>query len=306
MSALLRSVPRSLFLSRIILNNISYLISSFDTGVQIPYIQYMRLGIIGCGKMGSALVKGAINKGAIKADLVSVFDVIDSASKKLANDIGATIASSHDDLINNSEVVLLCVKPQDTLKMLEGLKPLAQSTLFISIAAGLKLLDLEKSLDQSARIIRVMPNTPALVGKGASAFSRGAKATDEDVSFVINILGSVGKVLEVPEKQIDAITGLSGSGPAYIYTVIEALADGGVLVGLPKDKALLLAAQTVAGAAGMVIQTEDHPASLRDQVASPGGTTVAGLAALESGKLRTALIDAVKAATLRSEELGKS
>ncbi|MDB4721510.1 pyrroline-5-carboxylate reductase, partial [Verrucomicrobiales bacterium] len=175
-----------------------------------------------------------------------------------------------------------------------------------SIAAGLQLLDLEKSLGESARVIRVMPNTPALVGKGASAFSRGTRATDDDADFVTNILGSVGKVLEVPENQIDAITGLSGSGPAYIYTIIEALADGGVLVGLPKDKSLLLAAQTVAGAAEMVLQTKEHPASLRDQVTSPGGTTIAGLAALESGKLRATLIEAVKAATLRSEELGES
>ncbi|MDE0569515.1 MAG: pyrroline-5-carboxylate reductase, partial [Verrucomicrobiales bacterium] len=190
--------------------------------------------------------------------------------------------------------------------MLEGLNSLTQSKLFISIAAGLQLMDLEESLGESARVIRVMPNTPALVGKGASAFSRGTKANDEDTNFVINILGSVGKVLEVPEKQIDAITGLSGSGPAYIYTVIEALADGGVLVGLPEDQALLLAAQTVSGAAEMILQTGEHPASLRDQVASPGGTTVAGLAALESGKLRATLIDAVRAATLRSKELGKS
>ncbi|MFL2479913.1 MAG: pyrroline-5-carboxylate reductase [Verrucomicrobiales bacterium] len=266
----------------------------------------MRLGIIGCGKMGSALVKGAIKEGAITGDSVSVFDVIDSASNKLGNEIGATVTSSHDDLINKSEVVLLCVKPQDTLKMIGTLQAPDQSKLFISIAAGLQLLDLEKSLGERARVIRVMPNTPALVGKGASAFSRGTRATDDDANFVTNILGSVGKVLEVPEKQIDAITGLSGSGPAYIYTVIEALADGGVLVGLPKDKALLLAAQTVAGAAEMVIQTEEHPASLRDQVTSPGGTTIAGLAALESGKLRATLIEAVKAATLRSEDLGKS
>jgi pyrroline-5-carboxylate reductase len=266
----------------------------------------MKLGIIGCGKMGSALVKGAVREGSIKADSVNVFDVIDSASKRLADEIGAAIASSNDDLIDSSDAVLLCVKPQDTVKMLEGLSSPAQSKLFISIAAGLKLQDLEKSLGENARVIRVMPNTPALVGKGASAFSRGTGATDEDANFVMNLLGSVGQVLEVPEKQIDAITGLSGSGPAYIYTVIEALADGGVLVGLPKDKALLLAAQTVAGAAEMVMQTGDHPASLRDQVASPGGTTIAGLAALEFGKLRATLIDAVKAATVRSEELGKS
>ena len=149
-----------------------------------------------------------------------------------------------------------------------------------------------------------MPNTPAMIGQGASAQSKGKNATESDTEFVSKILNAVGISIEVPEKQLDAVTGLSGSGPAYIYTVIEALADGGVLVGLPKEKALTLAAKTVIGAAEMVMKSDEHPAKLRDQVASPGGTTIAGLAALESGKLRSTLIEAVKAATKRSEELG--
>jgi pyrroline-5-carboxylate reductase len=149
-----------------------------------------------------------------------------------------------------------------------------------------------------------MPNTPAMIGHGASAQSRGKNATESDSEFVNKVLTAVGVAIEVPEKQLDAVTGLSGSGPAYIYTVIEALADGGVLVGLPKDKSLMLAAKTVIGAAEMVLNSGEHPAKLRDQVASPGGTTIAGLAALESGKLRSTLIEAVKVATKRSEELG--
>ena len=139
-----------------------------------------------------------------------------------------------------------------------------------------------------------MPNTPAMIGHGASAQSRGKNATESDSKFVNKVLTAVGVAIEVPEKQLDAVTGLSGSGPAYIYTVIEALADGGVLVGLPKDKSLMLAAKTVIGAAEMVLNSGEHPAKLRDQVASPGGTTIAGLAALESGKLRSTLIEAVK------------
>ena len=149
-----------------------------------------------------------------------------------------------------------------------------------------------------------MPNTPAFIGQGASAQSKGKNATESDAEFVSKILNAVGISVELPEKRLDAVTGLSGSGPAYIYTVIEALADGGVLVGLPKEKALTLAAKTVIGAAKMVMKSNEHPAKLRDQVTSPGGTTIAGLAALESGKLRSTLIEAVKAATKRSEELG--
>ena len=178
------------------------------------------------------------------------------------------------------------------------------SKLFISIAAGIKIDDLEKSLKNDDRVIRVMPNTPAMIGQGASAQSKGKNATKSDAEFVSKILNAVGISVELPEKRLDAVTGLSGSGPAYIYTVIEALADGGVLVGLPKEKALTLAAKTVIGAAKMVMKSNEHPAKLRDQVTSPGGTTIAGLAALESGKLRSTLIEAVKAATKRSEELG--
>ena len=264
----------------------------------------MNLGIIGCGKMGSALVKGAIKENAIDGQKVVVIDLVPELAQKLSNDIGATVAKTNDDLIKNADAVLLCVKPQDMISLTDSFNKERSSKLFISIAAGIKIDDLEKSLKNDDRVIRVMPNTPAMIGQGASAQSKGKNATESDAEFVSKILNAVGISLEVPEKQLDAVTGLSGSGPAYIYTVIEALADGGVLVGLPKEKALTLAAKTVIGAAEMVMKSDEHPAKLRDQVASPGGTTIAGLAALESGKLRSTLIEAVKAATKRSEELG--
>ena len=264
----------------------------------------MNLGIIGCGKMGSALVKGAIRENAIDGQKVMVIDLIPELAQKLSKDIRATIAETNDELIENSDAILLCVKPQDMFSLTNSFTKERSSKLFISIAAGIKIDDLEKSFKSDDRIIRVMPNTPAMIGQGASAQSKGKNATESDAEFVSKILNAVGISIEVPEKQLDAVTGLSGSGPAYIYTVIEALADGGVLVGLPKEKALTLAAKTVIGAAKMVMKSDEHPAKLRDQVASPGGTTIAGLAALESGKLRSTLIEAVKAATKRSEELG--
>lgn len=266
----------------------------------------MKLGIIGCGKMGSALLEGAVAAGAVDPGEVSLHDAFPDCAKSLAERVGATAAGTNGAVIEASEAVLLCTKPQDMLDMIRLLPPLTSSRLFISIAAGLQIADLEEALGDAGRVIRVMPNTPAMVGKGASAISRGTGATDADTEFVTQILDSVGSVVEVPEKLLDAVTGLSGSGPAYVYTIIEALSDGGVLMGLPKDKALTLAAQTVAGAAEMVLQTGKHPAMLRDQVTSPGGTTIAGLAAIEDGALRATLIGAVQAATERSQELGEA
>jgi pyrroline-5-carboxylate reductase len=266
----------------------------------------MKLGLIGCGKMGSALLKGAIEAGAVAPGDVQVHDAFAECAEILAKETGATAAGSNGAVVKNSEAVLLCTKPQDMLDMICMLPPVGPDQLFISIAAGMTLTKLEEALGKDVRAIRVMPNTPALIGKSASAFAKGSCATPEDAEFVNALLASVGSVVEVPEKLMDAVTGLSGSGPAYVYTMIEALADGGVLTGLPRDKALQLAAQTVAGAAEMVLQTGEHPATLRDQVTSPGGTTIAGLAEIEAGGLRSTLIEAVRAATDRAAELGES
>ena len=263
------------------------------------------IGLIGCGKMGGALLKGILKAGIVAADDVSLFDSYAINMERLAAETGAKSTRSNAEVVSASDAVLLCVKPFDLRALLSALPMSDPTRLFISIAAGVKIAALESSLAGEQRVIRVMPNTPALINQGASAYSLGTHATQQDADFTRTVLDAVGIVEEVPEKLLDAVTGLSGSGPAYIYTMIEALSDGGVLMGLPKDKAIKLAAQTVAGAARMVLDTGMHPAQLRDQVTSPGGTTIAGLHALESRGLRAAFIDAVKAATERSIELGK-
>jgi pyrroline-5-carboxylate reductase len=267
----------------------------------------MKLGLIGCGKMGGALLRGALKASLVKAKQVTVFDKIPAAIKALQADVpGLVVASNAEKAAAKSDVVLLAVKPQDMQGLLEGIgqgSTVKGQRLYISIAAGITLKQLEAWLGGSARVIRCMPNTPALILQGASAFARGKHATDADAKLAAKMLGAVGTAQEVPEKLLDAVTGLSGSGPAYVYTVVEALADGGVLMGLPRATALQLAAQTVAGAAGMVLSTGKHPAALRDEVTSPGGTTIAGLEQLEKQGLRNALVQAVRKATERSKEL---
>ena len=256
--------------------------------------------------MGTALVEGAIRSGAVAAADVIGVDPYPGAREQFAN---ATHARAADDIsaLAESEVILLCTKPLDIREALLAAtrassgKPL----LVISIAAGITVAALESAASEGIRIIRAMPNTPALVGKGAAGYCLGSRATPQDAETARLLLGAVGLAVEVPERLMDAVTGLSGSGPAYIYLVIEALADGGVCAGLPRADALRLAAQTVLGAAAMVLETGQHPAVLKDMVTSPGGTTIAGLAELERHGLRAALIDAVGAATRRATELGK-
>jgi pyrroline-5-carboxylate reductase len=201
-------------------------------------------------------------------------------------------------------VVVLAVKPQNMAAVLEELRALVRGDqLVISVAAGVTIGSIAQGIGHKARVIRVMPNTPALVGEGASAYSAWPGVSADDEALVQAFLGSVGRVVRVPESLLDAVTGLSGSGPAFVYVMIEALSDGGVRVGLPRDVATLLAAQTVLGAAKMVCETGLHPGVLKDQVASPAGTTIAGLLALERAGVRGALMDAVEAAARRSAEL---
>jgi len=268
---------------------------------------HMKLGLIGCGKMGGALLLGALKASLVKAEEVTVYDKIPAAIAGLQEEVPSVhAAKSPDEVVQKSDVVVLAVKPQDMAPLLEGLAKngkSADSPVFLSIAAGVTLKQLEGWLGSQARVIRSMPNTPALVLQGASAFALGKYATEADAALASQILGAVGSAREVSETLLNAVTGLSGSGPAYVYTVIEALADGGVLMGLPRAVALNLAAQTVAGAAQMVLQTGKHPGVLRDEVTSPGGTTIAGLEQLEGFGLRNALIQAVRSATERSEEL---
>lgn len=266
----------------------------------------MKLGVIGCGKMGTALVEGAVKAGAVAAADVTGVDPYESARNHFAKSTGAA-TFSEISAIAYCDVVLLCTKPLDVPAALKSVSQASSGNpvLVISIAAGITLAALEASAGQNVRIIRSMPNTPALVGKGAAAYCLGTKATKADAETARLLLGAVGLAVEVPERLMDAVTGLSGSGPAYVYLMIEALADGGVCVGLPRADAIRLAAQTVLGAATMVLETGEHPAVLKDMVTSPGGTTIAGLAELERQGLRAALIDAVGAATCRAAELGK-
>ncbi|MEM6911535.1 MAG: pyrroline-5-carboxylate reductase [Verrucomicrobiota bacterium] len=264
----------------------------------------MKLGIIGCGKMGSALIDGALQGKVVQSSDLRAFDLHSPSLEAFAAQTGAQPASSNQEVIDESEVVLLCTKPQDLPALLASLE-FARQPLLLSIAAGLALATLETSVGGDCPIIRVMPNTPALVGQGASAYALGTRATRQHAAMAQAIFGAVGIAHEVKEDLLDAVTGLSGSGPAYVYTLIETLADAGVQNGLPREIALDLALQTVLGAASMVKETGQHPAVLRDMVTSPGGTTIAGLAALEEKGLRAALLAGVKAATTRSQELGQ-
>ena len=263
----------------------------------------MTLGFIGCGKMASALVRGVLRAGVAARENVFVSDSFSWAAQQLAAETGVSALASNREVVAASEAVLLCVKPQDVLRVLEELAPALSGKLVVSIAAGVSLFSLERSAGEGVRVIRVMPNTPALVQQAASAYAMGKAAGAGDAAFVEALFGAVGYVGGVKEELLDAVTGLSGSGPAYGFLLIEALADGGVLRGLSRELALKLAAQTLAGAAEMVMQTGQHPGALRDAVASPGGTTIAGIAALEAAGVRAGLIGAVKAATERSKEL---
>lgn len=262
----------------------------------------MKFGFIGCGKMAAALVRGAISSKAIDREAIIVTDCMPDAASKLAKDAGVRAVGTNAELSGAADVLLLCVKPADAVAALRDAG--ANGKLIISIVAGLPIAALQDAAGARARVIRVMPNTAVLVHKGAAAYARGKGVTTEDADLAEKIFRAVGTIFQVKEDLLDVVTGLSGSGPAYVYLVIEALADGGVLMGLPRDLSLKLAAQTVAGAAEMVLQTGIHPAALRDMVTSPGGTTIAGLEALEARSARAAFVAAVRAGTERARALG--
>ena len=269
----------------------------------MPQHPAMHIGFIGSGRMASALVEGILRATITRPADIVLTDKLPAAADELAARTGARALTSNAKVAANADILILCVKPGDVPHALKEAGDL-KGKLLISIAAGVPLRRLREWSAGNPRLIRVMPNTPALIGQGAAAYAGAEGTTPEDLAATERIFGAVGVVAHVKEELLDGVTGLSGSGPAFVYTVIESLADGGVLMGLPRDIALRLAAQTVMGAASMVLQTGLHPAQLRDQVASPGGTTIAGLEALEEAGLRAALIGAVRAATERSGELG--
>ncbi len=260
------------------------------------------IGVIGAGKMGSALISGMLKKGLESKNII-VSDKF--AAQEAKRKFGIEI-KNNPELAKDSDIIILAVQPADIYECLQDIYPfIDNSKLIISIAAGIKV-EIMRSVLKKGRFIRVMPNVAALVKEAVSAVYCGPRTTKDDEETAIAILGLVGEVVVIQnEKYMDAVTGLSGSGPAYIFEVIEALADGGVKVGLRRADALKLAAQTVKGAAELVLKTKKHPAELKDMVASPGGTTIYGLAEMERNGIRGALIDAVAAATKRSEELGQ-
>lgn len=266
-----------------------------------------RFGFIGAGKMATALIKGILRAGLASPDNVIASDVVESAREKLAGETGIWTTESNLDVVKNSDVVVFAVHPHIVPRVCQEISDaVTEDHLLVSIAAGVKTERILAALGKPARIVRVMPNTPALVAAGAAAYCTGGTATEEDAELVARMLAVVGTAVRVEERLMDAVTGLSGSGPAYVFLFIESLADGGVRMGLPRATALQLAAQTVLGAARMVQETGLHPGELKDQVASPGGTTIAGLHELEKGAFRGTVMNAVEAATRRSIELGES
>lgn len=264
------------------------------------------IGFIGAGQMARALASGFVKAGLLGGDRISASDPMEPARKAFQRAVSAARVSVDNAAIaRQCDVVFIATKPQQLGSALAGLQEATQKKLVVSIAAGVKLSALDAALP-TARLVRVMPNTPCLIGQSASGYCLGPRANSSDSQLISQLLGSVGRAFTVDEKLLDAVTGLSGSGPAFVYVMIEALSDAGVLMGLPREVATALAAQTVRGAAQMVLETGDHPAVLKDRVASPGGTTIAGLKALETGALRGTLMAAVEAATNRSIELGQS
>ncbi len=273
-------------------------------GEQSQKLGTTRWGFIGSGKMASALIRGMLRAGLAEPATIVASDPLAAARSHLAQEAGVRVFETNPSVLESSDVVVLAVKPQSMAEVLNQLRDLiGERHLVISIAAGIPIAAIAQVLGPERRIVRVMPNTPALLGAGASAYAMGPRVEAGDEAVVSALLAAVGRAVRVPETMLDAVTGLSGSGPAFVYLMIEALADGGVRVGLPREVASMLAAQTVLGAARMVLETGLHPGVLKDQVTSPGGTTIAGLQALERGGLRGVLIDAVEAAARRSAEL---
>ena len=264
------------------------------------------IGFLGAGKMASALAKGFIRAELVTADQVMASDVHEMARSTFSQVVGAPVASANAEVVRFASILILAVKPDQVIGVREEIRPhLAERHLLISIAAGVPLKKMENAVFDGVRFIRVMPNTPALVGASASAYSLGEWARPEDGHLANELLSAVGVAFEVKEAMLDAVTGVSGSGPAYVYMMIEAMSDGGVAAGLPRDIATRLAAQTLLGSARMVVETGLHPGALKDMVASPGGTTIEGIYELEKAGFRGAVMNAVRAASERARELGK-
>lgn len=262
-----------------------------------------KIGFIGGGNMAEAIIKGLISGGIAPRSII-VSDPVQARRAHLATTLSVRTTDDNSEVASESDLIVLSIKPQvaaNALSALEG--AITPNKLVVSIMAGISTTFIEESLPSGSRVIRAMPNTPALVQAGATAICGGRRASDDDLALAKELFSLTGTVYQVGERQMDAVTGLSGSGPAYVFSFIEALADAGVKNGLTRDVANGLAIQTVLGSAQLLAQSNEHPAVLRDRVSSPGGTTIAALHTLENGRLHGLLMDAVDAAVKRSKEL---
>jgi pyrroline-5-carboxylate reductase len=266
-----------------------------------------RIGMLGAGNMAGAMIRGLLASKSLSPDQIRGSDVRAEHLTALEKTYGIKTHTDNAELLAWANVVVLAVKPQVIDRVLDQLGgDFSSDTLVISVVAGVPIRSIEARLPDGARVVRTMPNTAAIALAGATGIAAGSRATAEDIKFTKALFDAIGRSVVLDEVLLDAVTGLSGSGPAYIMLIIEALADGGVKVGLPRETALLLAAQTVYGSAKLLLETGEHPGRLKDMVTSPGGTAIAGLHTLESGGLRRTLIDAVEVATRRAGELGEA
>ena len=267
-----------------------------------------KIAIVGSGTMGRALAAGLIRSGKVDASRLRATARTRTSAEKLQKDLGIPSSTDNAAATRDADVVVLCVKPKDVGKIVEGLRAkgaLDRSPLLVSIAAGVSTGFIERAAGPGVPVVRAMPNTPCFIGKGVTVVCRGAEATEEHGAIAREIFSTMGRSLELEEKHMDTVTGLSASGPAFIYVILEALADGGVMRGLPRAVAYELAAAMTAGAAEMVLQTGRHPASLKDDVTTPAGCTIAGILVLEDGKIRSVLARGIETAARVAGELGK-
>lgn len=265
-----------------------------------------KIGFIGCGVMGKSIMSGIIGSGIAAATDITASDIYVPGLEAAKAELGINITTDNREVVTNSDVIFLVVKPYHLAGVIQGFVDcITPDKVFISIAAGQTLEILKGCFGKDVKTIRVMPNTPAQVTAGMTGVCRNELVTDEDLAYAMELMNGFGKAEVVPEDLMDAVTGISGSGPAYVFLFIEALADGGVLEGLPRAQAYTFAAQTVLGAAKMVLDTGKHPGVLKDAVCSPHGTTIAAVAALEENNFRNAVIKAVHACAERSREMGK-
>jgi len=269
------------------------------------YMINRNIGFIGAGNMGKALINGLIYSKTSSKELIMCSDSCEDKLDSIKNEFGVMISGNNSDVLNTADIIILAVKPQIIPVVCGEIKNCSciKKKLFISIAAGISSNAIESCIGSNARVVRVMPNVAVSIMEGMSAIAKGGNATRSDIETTKKIFNSVGKSLEIDEYLMDAVTGLSGSGPGYIFLIIEALIDAGVGVGLSREISLKLAIQTLLGSVKLMTVTGEHPSKLRDSVTSPGGTTMAGIHALESGALRATLMNAVKASTNRSKEI---